>query len=766
MPNRTLWVLLVLFGLAASSFGQGVDPGARDTLYLESVDTDAGQQIALDINFFNDEELGAMTIPIGWNADTSVLICDSLSFVGSRVDYIGVKPVTIDTAGQTVLAGAVVFFEAYIPPGNGLFATLHFTIKPGAADQFIDLDTVFISPASVNFVNADASVFIPEFIAGQIKIGDPPLNPEIGFSPSSFLFEGTIGFPDPDTEPLNISNLGGGTLNWTISTSSGWLSASPASGTAPSVTAIAADISGLSPGAYEDTLVITAPGATNSPQKVPVTFIVSQLPPVIAVNPTGFSYTIVQGDPSPADEYLEIFTTAQGSELNWTASNNAAWLTISPASGTATGSEVDSVLVQVDVTGLSFGTYTDTITVSDPAADNDPVRVIVTLQIVSDLPVIQLSTDTLYVAGEFGEPIDPKGFFVLNDGEGTLTYEVTEASPYITSILNATGSAPEEVVLSFGGNPPVGEYDIPVTVTSPEAVNSPQELIVHLYISNNPAVLGLSPATIGFVYYECWQGPNYQPAVRTMQITNSGGENMDWYVEFTSDWAMFSDTTGTNDAIVEIRLDPAAVAVLPIGVYVDTIYVKSNFAIGSPESIPVTLNLLAGFNPTLVVADDTVDIPSQEVFGTFLNLVSITQVYNQNPGCLDYYIEEDIDWLTVLDSVGSAPQILDVTVDMDGIFFGVYHDSLKVFADGAAGSPKTVYVNLLVWRLHGDANWDNAITVADVVYLINYVFRDGADPQPERFTGDVNCDKFINVADIVYLVNYIFNFGDEPCGNP
>jgi len=63
--------------------------------------------------------------------------------------------------------------------------------------------------------------------------------------------------------------------------------------------------------------------------------------------------------------------------------------------------------------------------------------------------------------------------------------------------------------------------------------------------------------------------------------------------------------------------------------------------------------------------------------------------------------------------------------------------------------------------LCGDVNGDDVINSADVVYLINYLFKGGPAPAPEC-TGDVNCDDVINSADVVYLINYLFKGGPEP----
>jgi parallel beta-helix repeat protein len=62
----------------------------------------------------------------------------------------------------------------------------------------------------------------------------------------------------------------------------------------------------------------------------------------------------------------------------------------------------------------------------------------------------------------------------------------------------------------------------------------------------------------------------------------------------------------------------------------------------------------------------------------------------------------------------------------------------------------------------GDADNDAIVSVADVVFLINYIFVGGGAPQP-LMTGDLNCDGHINIVDAVYLINYVFAGGPAPC---
>ena len=61
--------------------------------------------------------------------------------------------------------------------------------------------------------------------------------------------------------------------------------------------------------------------------------------------------------------------------------------------------------------------------------------------------------------------------------------------------------------------------------------------------------------------------------------------------------------------------------------------------------------------------------------------------------------------------------------------------------------------------LHGDANGDGVVTVADVFYLINDLFAGGPAPVAPA---DVNGDGQVTVADIFYLINYLFAGGPPP----
>jgi len=62
----------------------------------------------------------------------------------------------------------------------------------------------------------------------------------------------------------------------------------------------------------------------------------------------------------------------------------------------------------------------------------------------------------------------------------------------------------------------------------------------------------------------------------------------------------------------------------------------------------------------------------------------------------------------------------------------------------------------------GDANGDGQVDIADVVYLINYLFVGGPEPLPILSVGDANGDGTVDIADVIYVINHLFTGGPPP----
>jgi len=109
------------------------------------------------------------------------------------------------------------------------------------------------------------------------------------------------------------------------------------------------------------------------------------IPATIDYSPSSFSFTATAGGANPSSQTLSISNSGVNpTAMAWSVTSNAAWLSLSPASGSSSG-EVDSVTLSVSISGMTAGSYTATITISAPGATNTPQTVPVSLAIAAAL---------------------------------------------------------------------------------------------------------------------------------------------------------------------------------------------------------------------------------------------------------------------------------------------------------------------------------------------------------------------------------------------
>lgn len=682
--------------------------------------------------------------------DTNGPPYDSILFGGTRKDH-GLYPGPLEKQIR-------IHFMATEPTTGWVSTICIDSAKVGAAGDFVFSDIAGYTYPPLTFWSEGGRCY-------PVKKEGAASPPFIILNPTQIGVTGIIGSLTPSAS-ITVTNGGIGTMNWTATNQESWLSLVPDNGVNNGEIDLVFDLTGLDEGQYFDTVVVSSPDAVNSPQKVPVVMNVEILPPVIEYEPSDFFVSAIVGGPNPPDQYLHIWNDVPGAELAWSVMNSEPWLTLTPPAGVSH----DSVTLQYDITGVPYGIYYDTIVITDPEAINSPQYVPVTLQLVSDLPVIAFDPEMLHVIVPLGTILDPVPVTVYNDGEGVMTFEASESCQWIMGISPASGTAPQQVYLDFKTfTMAEGDYYCSVIFTSPEAINSPKSLFVHLHVTADPAIIDLIPDPVIINRYECWQGLDVEFEEETkeyyiFEILNRGSDPMDWWLTHTADWNTPTPTSGTDFQVV--RMELRNTRTMPAGSYVDTFVVYSNDALNSPETLLVTLNIIPGDEtPEIYVSDSVFTIPAQEVYGPLGPFSPITTVFNVNPGCMEFTVENDNPWLFFIDSLYSAPEEVVGLVVIGGYTYGLYEDEIFINAE-ATNSPFRIKTNLIVWRYRGDVNWDNRVNIADVVYLINMVFHFGPPPYPEMRVGDVNCDGNVNIPDAVYLMNQIFYYGPEPCGTP
>jgi len=64
-------------------------------------------------------------------------------------------------------------------------------------------------------------------------------------------------------------------------------------------------------------------------------------------------------------------------------------------------------------------------------------------------------------------------------------------------------------------------------------------------------------------------------------------------------------------------------------------------------------------------------------------------------------------------------------------------------------------------RPGGDANNDGKVNVADMVFMVHYLYRGGFPPSPLTY-GDLDGDFDVDESDIIYGVSYLYRKGESP----
>jgi len=65
------------------------------------------------------------------------------------------------------------------------------------------------------------------------------------------------------------------------------------------------------------------------------------------------------------------------------------------------------------------------------------------------------------------------------------------------------------------------------------------------------------------------------------------------------------------------------------------------------------------------------------------------------------------------------------------------------------------------WSVPGDASNDSLVNLGDIVFLVNYLYKNGPDPCVME-AADPNADCQVDLGDVVYLLNFLFREGPAP----
>ena len=510
---------------------------------------------------------------------------------------------------------------------------------------------------------------------------------------SAMSFPYQIGQSQPPAaQNLLISSSTGAVLNYSVIPSltdcgTGWLLLNNSAGTITGSTASASPIAvsvatnNLVAGTCHASITIAATnaatGAAVSNVAVAVTVVVSANPLLVAT-PAAITFVAATGS-SPSQQTIALSSTSATDALTCAVTNVTAsaggttWL----FAGLTSGGSCNNVLALSVFSGtLAPGTYNGTVTLTAKIAGgantaNSPFTIPVTLKVTSG--TLTISPGSLSFQYTLGGT-SPAAQTVTLAGNQSLSYNAVVTDPAGTPWLSVTPnsgttSANSTLTVSVDGSKltVAQTYTGSITVTSPNAANSPATIKVTVVVS--PGTISAPTTTLTFD--QVAGGP--APAAQTIAVTGTPGTlNFTVATSQNTAWLSVTPATGTTPGSVKVT---ASAGSLAVGKYNGSVIITSTGATGSPITVPVVLNVVASqtlsANPASLTFAYTVgqSAPAAQT-------LAIASSGGAVP--ITVQVPASASWLKVTPTSGTTPANLTVTATPGALTAGTYNTSISV----------------------------------------------------------------------------------------
>jgi hypothetical protein len=146
---------------------------------------------------------------------------------------------------------------------------------------------------------------------------------------------------------------------------------------------------------------------------------------------------------------------------------------------------------------------------------------------------------------------------------------------------------------------------------------------------------------------------------------------------------------------------------------------------------------------------------------SLFNIVDGTLGWNAATRIQDTITDVNVVLVNQLDATLAPNDTLEFAFGVASSNVGISDLETLISKLKAAANPTCISGCLI--QLSGDVNESGALTSADIIYLVNFVFKGQAAPLPCAANGDVNCSGAVTSADIIYMVNHVFKGQPAPC---
>jgi hypothetical protein len=519
----------------------------------------------------------------------------------------------------------------------------------------------------------------------------------------------TMPFAGANPLPQTLTLASTGTTNFNfyvefVSTGTGgnWLTTSPSAGvlTTPEAVTVSVNAATLPAGTYTGEIILNAYPSNGMALTVPITLTVAATGSTYFDNlPGELSYSMVPGG-TPPSQTVQIRNGGSGT-LSWAASastaDGGAWLTVSPASGTAPGLlTVAIVPASLPNQGLIAGTFCGQVLVQT-AGDAGTIPVCVT------------------VGSNVFSQVNPINFTMVAGGANPLPQTLDIASTganfnfYSTFVSSGTGgnwlaispnagvlTTPESVVASVNAATlPAGTYTAEIVFAEYPSLNLSMTVPVTLTVAPSAsAYLDNLPGQLTFTL-----APGGTPPSQSLQIRNAGTGTLQWTAsKSTADggnWLTVSPLSGTAPTAVTVSISPGSLPGqgLLAGTFCGQVVFKTTGDTGTvPICVLVGPNVFRQVNPISF----TMPLGGGNPLPQVLTIASTGTNFNFDIASVS--TSKGGNWLAISPSAGvlTTPENMVVTVNATTLAAGTYTAEIVLNAYPSNNLSITVPVTLTV----------------------------------------------------------------------
>ncbi|WP_165855270.1 kelch repeat-containing protein [Marinobacter sp. JSM 1782161] len=444
-------------------------------------------------------------------------------------------------------------------------------------------------------------------------------------------------------------------------------------GTAPNDTAIPFDTQTINDGQHTVYARVTYSGGVT--ELVSAAFVVDNAAPAFEFSTNTLSFTAAEGDSDTLTASVGL-DTAAGTTADFSISDNATWLSVSPTSGTTPG----NLTVTASPDGLTAGSYSAVITASgdNVASDQINVSLEVTPAPSGDYNLL-VSTNSsrsgasalqgAQVAGDIFVFVPDNGS--INRVQFYLDDATKSGSPIQTEGLppyDFAGTAPNDTAYPFDTTT-LADGSHTITAVVRDDANTLHETTVFFEVLNDAVALSFSPTTLaGSRHID-----NDDVLEHTVSLSASDDSGANFALSSNAAWLSASGNSGSTPAQVTVTASPVG---LSVGTYTGTVTADADGYADASLTYTLTItddpdglvaapaSLTFSGSPDSPIASQSVDISH-----------SMSETH-------DFTVSTNMPWLSASPPSGTTPQIIQVSVDASGMAAGNYAATVTITASG------------------------------------------------------------------------------------